>query len=72
MSDGYAYELPAGADPFDSEDDDWDTVMVVPSEARAAAPAGTRVIDGRRCSVFRHPDGRHFAQLPVTPPAPTP
>jgi hypothetical protein len=64
LSDGYAFELPAGADWEAAPDDDWDTVMVVPSETVGATRVGTRPLDGYRFDVYRAADGRHFAQRP--------
>jgi hypothetical protein len=63
LASGYAFEIPAGTDWRAAPDDDWNTVVVVPSETVAAVFAGPRRIDGRAVNVFRATDGRHFAVI---------
>ncbi len=60
--DGYAFQL--STEEWESApDDNWDTVMVVPSEVPSLAFVGVRWIDGARCAVFRSSDGSHVAQV---------
>lgn len=63
LKDGYAFEV-LREDWKTCPADDWDTVMVVPSEAATAAHVGARMIDGYTCRVYRTADGRFLAQRP--------
>lgn len=53
MRDGYAFEYNGPGEYRDGTSEDWDTVMVVPSEAKSCRFVGFSRIDGARVRVYQ-------------------
>lgn len=66
LQEGYGFEqeFRSGNDWQDAPDEEWETVMVGPSEVAVAAYVGSRLIDGTPCAVF-DVDSHFFAQSKV-------